>query len=95
MTEDARRLLAWKELGGTPATVFTITFPPTVAARSKEQRIKYWNTNNCNVNHKCGRTSLDGCAYGDIFYGSSLGKQEMFVLQPSLGGEVLFDSGSV
>lgn len=35
MTGDARRLLAWKGLGETPATVFTITFPPTVAGRHR------------------------------------------------------------
>lgn len=37
MTGDARRLLAWKGLGGTPATVFTITFPPTVAERQESE----------------------------------------------------------
>ena len=39
MTGDASRLLAWKGLGGTPATVFTITFPPTVAERDKGKQM--------------------------------------------------------
>lgn len=45
MTGDARRLFAWKGLGGTPATVFTITFPPTVAERHKEKQINNGDRN--------------------------------------------------
>lgn len=72
MTEDARRLLAWKGLGVTPAAVFTITFPPTAAGTNKEIYKQLNGKQFCNVSHVCQRTSLDGCAHSGIFYGSWL-----------------------
>lgn len=72
MTGDARRLLAWKGLGGTPATVFTITFPPTVAERHKEEQINNWDRKTSLASHVCKLTSLDGCTHGGIFYSTSL-----------------------
>lgn len=51
MTGDARRLLAWKGLGGTPATVFTITFPPTVAERHRETNYLLGHQQLSNVSH--------------------------------------------
>lgn len=76
MTGDARRLLAWKGLGETPATVFTIAFPPTEAEETKKN-INYWNKTSLQYEpYVCQRTSLNGCAYSSSFYGSSLKKTQ-------------------
>ena len=89
MTGDARRLLAWKGLGGTPATVFTITFPPTVAGRNKEEWINRWNTSSSVMWSVCVCVSTHqpgGLCPQWHFLWLQYEKHEMFVLEKtSLG----------
>lgn len=77
MTGDASRLLVWKGLGGTPATVTTL--PPTVAERHKVKQMKRLGNQQlleceamCVCACVCQRTSLDRCSHGGVFYGSGL-----------------------